>query len=357
MKQTWASRLLVGLLGLGLLLFFVAVIAISGRVALAQDNGSTSTLGAFLASATGEQAAGDSVSEASTSAATGLADDVAFRLHLVHSVRFPLTDQRCYFQFFVDAAGSSPLESASLALELVEDGRVVGLNQVEIADLSGQGLSRRIREFAFDGPCSLDGLRLISATGAFQPAGVKYTAPVDLLEADSVTTASFRPLGILIGADAPLSGLNGPTGGTRLTASASASESAVATESGTSIVASATGTAGADRTSVAAATSDLAGASPEASSGASLGASATPDSAMIVQRQPSLSQLERACVTTRSNLRAGPGTDYGFHHAQQGLENRYTQLAYICAAIGVTPNAIEYDRGYQDGPTLPRLIF
>ena len=218
-------------------------------------------------------------------------------------------------------------------------------------------LSRRIREFAFDGPCSLDGLRLISATGAFQPAGVNYTAPVDLLEADSVTTASFRPLGILIGADAPLSGLNGPTGGTRLTASASASESAVATESGTSIVASATGTAGADRTSVAAATSDLAGASPEASSGASLGASATPDSAMIVQRQPSLSQLERACVTTRSNLRAGPGTDYGFHHAQQGLENRYTQLAYICRAIGVTPNAIEYDRGYQDGPTLPRLLF
>ena len=334
MKQTWASRLLVGLLGLGLLLFFVAVMAISGRVALAQDNGFTSTLGAFLASATGEQAAGGSVSEASTSAATGLADDVAFRLHLVHSVRFPLTDQRCYFQFFVDAAGASPLESASLALELVEDGRVVGMNQVEIADLSGQGLSRRIREFAFDGPCSLDGLSLIS-----------------------VTTASFRPLGILIGADAPLSGLNGPTGGTRLTASASASESAVATESGTSIVASATGTAGADRTSVAAATSDLAGASPEASSGASLRASATPDSAMIVQRQPSLSQLERACVTTRSNLRAGPGTDYGFHHAQQGLENRYTQLAYICAAIGVTPNAIEYDRGYQDGPTLPRLIF
>ena len=43
----------------------------------------------------------------------------------------------------------------------------------------------------------------------------------------------------------------------------------------------------------------------------------------------------------------------GVHHAQQGLENRYTQLT----AIGVTPNAIEYDRGYQDGPTLPRLIF
>ena len=32
---------------------------------------------------------------------------------------------------------------------------------------------------------------------------------------------------------------------------------------------------------------------------------------MIVQRQPSLSQLERACVTTRSNLRARPGTEFG----------------------------------------------
>ena len=289
--------------------------AISGRVALAQDNGSTSTLGAFLANVTGEHATGGSVSEASASAASGLADNVGFRLRLVHSVRFPLTDQRCYFQFFVDAAGSSPLEGASLALELVEDGRVVGLNQVEIADLSGQGLSRRICEFAFDGPCSLDGLRLISATGAFQPAGVNYTAPVDLLESDSVTTASFRPLGILIGADAPLSGLSGPTGGIGLTASGSASESAATTDSGASTVASAMGTAGADRASVVAATSDLAGASQEASSGASsgasLGASGTSDSAMIVQRQPSLSQLERACVTTRSNLRAGPGTDYG----------------------------------------------
>ena len=47
----------------------------------------------------------------------------------------------------------------------------------------------------------------------------------------------------------------------------------------------------------------------------------------------------------------------GVHHAQQGLENRYTQLADICDAIGVIPNAIEYDRGFQDGPTLPRLIF
>ena len=47
----------------------------------------------------------------------------------------------------------------------------------------------------------------------------------------------------------------------------------------------------------------------------------------------------------------------GVHHAQQGLENRYTELAEICAAIGVTPNALEYGRGYQAGPTLPRLIF
>ncbi|MEC8037731.1 MAG: hypothetical protein VX152_05445, partial [Pseudomonadota bacterium] len=282
MKQTWASRLLVGLLGLGLLLFFVAVMAISGRVALAQDAGTTSTFGAFLASSTDEQAglAGAGAGAgARAGAALVLPDDLRFRLRLVHSVRFPLTEQRCYFQFFVDADGSSPLEGASLALELVEDGRVVGLNRVEIADLSGQGLSRRVREFAFDGPCSLDGLRQISATGAFQPAGVNYTAPVYLLEADSVTTAAFRPLGILIGADAPLSGLNGLTGGTGLTASGSASASAAATDSGASTVASATGTGGADRTGVVAATSDLAGAS----SGASSRTSATPaQSAMIV---------------------------------------------------------------------------
>ena len=253
---------------------------------------------------------------------SGPADDVGFQLRLVRSVRFPLTEQRCYFQFFVDAEYSSPLVGASLALELVEDGRVVGLNRVEIADLSGQGLSRRIREFAFEGPCSLDGLRLISATGAFQPAGVNYTAPVDPLEADSVTTASFRPLGILIGADAPLSGLNGLTGGTGLTTSGSASASAAPTDSGASTVASASGTGGADRTGVVAATSDLAGAS----SGASSGTSATPaQSAMIVQRQPSLSQLERARVTTRSNLRAGPGTDFGVRAVLEQGEVLYIQ--------------------------------
>ena len=250
MKQTWASRLLVGLLGLGLLLFFVAVMAISGRVALAQDAGTTSTFGAFLASSTDEQAglagAGAGVGAgagARAGAASVLPDDLRFRLRLVHSVRFPLTEQRCYFQFFVDADGSSPLEGASLALELVEDGRVVGLNRVEIADLSGQGLSRRVLEFAFDGPCSLDGLRLIGATGAFQPAGVNYTAPVDLLEADSVTTAAFRPLGILIGADAPLSGLNGRTAGTGQTASTGVSEPGTGTGTGTG-----TATGGADRT-------------------------------------------------------------------------------------------------------------
>ena len=292
MKQTWASRLLVGLLGLGLLLFFVAVMAISGRVALAQDAGTTSTFGAFLASSTDEQAG-----LARAGAASVLPDDLRFRLRLVHSVRFPLTEQRCYFQFFVDADGSSPLEGASLALELVEDGLVVGLNRVEIADLSGQGLSRRVREFAFDGPCSLDGLRLISATGAFQPAGVNYTAPVDLLEADSVTTAAFRPLGILIGADAPLSGLNGLTAGTGQIAPGSGA----ATDGGfsTGVSGTGTGTGGVDRTAMLAVTAEEAGDS------------APQDSAMIVQRQPSLSQLERACVTTRSNLRTGPGTDFG----------------------------------------------
>ncbi|MEC8274937.1 MAG: hypothetical protein VX005_03880, partial [Pseudomonadota bacterium] len=266
-------------MGLGLLLFFVVVMAISGRVALAQDTGASSTFGAFLTSTTGAQATSGSGSAASASAASASAessspsvpaDDVGFQLRLVHSVRFPLTEQRCYFQFFVDAEDSSPLVGASLALELVEDGRVVGLNRVEIADLSGQGLSRRIREFAFDGPCSLDGLRQISATGAFQPAGVNYTAPVYLLEADSVTTAAFRPLGILIGADAPLSGLNGRTAGTGQTASTGVSE--IGTGTGTA-------TGGADRTTVAAVTTEEARDS------------ATQDSAMIVQRQPSLSQL------------------------------------------------------------------
>ena len=47
---------LVGLLGLGLLLFFV-VMAISGQVALAQDAGTTSTLG-FLSSTDEQVAAG-----------------------------------------------------------------------------------------------------------------------------------------------------------------------------------------------------------------------------------------------------------------------------------------------------------
>ena len=113
MKQTWASRLLVGLLGLGLLLFFVAVMAISGQVALAQDAGTTSTFGAFLASSTDEQvglagAGAGAGAGARAGAASVLPDDLRFRLRLVHSVRFPLTEQRCYFQFFVDADGFSP---------------------------------------------------------------------------------------------------------------------------------------------------------------------------------------------------------------------------------------------------------
>ncbi len=47
----------------------------------------------------------------------------------------------------------------------------------------------------------------------------------------------------------------------------------------------------------------------------------------------------------------------GVHHAQQGWENRYRHLEEICAKIGVIRDAVEYDRGYQDGPTLPRLSF
>jgi hypothetical protein len=47
----------------------------------------------------------------------------------------------------------------------------------------------------------------------------------------------------------------------------------------------------------------------------------------------------------------------GVHHAQQGYENRLERLQGICAEIGITPNASEYNRGYQVGPTLPRLKF
>ena len=47
----------------------------------------------------------------------------------------------------------------------------------------------------------------------------------------------------------------------------------------------------------------------------------------------------------------------GVHHAQQGYENRLVRLQDICAEIGITPNASEYNRGYQTGPTLPRLQF
>ena len=110
-----------------------------------------------------------------------LPDDLRFRLRLAGiGVRFPLTEQRCYFQFFVDADGFSPLEGASLALELVEDGRVVGLNRVEIADLSGQGLSRRVRERHRKPSTGLAGrgrwlapVQISGATGAFQPAGTQ----------------------------------------------------------------------------------------------------------------------------------------------------------------------------------------
>ncbi|MAH88205.1 MAG: hypothetical protein CMF26_06335 [Kiloniella sp.] len=156
------------------------------------------------------------------------------------------------------------MDGALLELELVQDGRVISLTRVEVADLSGRALSRRIREFAFDGPCRLDGLRLIRATGAFRPAGVNYTVPVDLLETSSVTMAEFRPLPIVLGADKPL-------------------------PRATSI--------GSD-TSAASVTVDH-------QPSASINVTGT------VTRQPSFDQLERSCVATRSNLRTGPGTDHG----------------------------------------------
>jgi hypothetical protein len=336
LKQTWASRLLVGLLGLGLLLFFVAVIAISGRVALAQDAGATgisgeraraptvsdsgvttSTFGTFLAGSVGELA-----SLGSSPAPSELADERRFRLRLVHSVRFPLTEQRCYFQFFVDAAGSAPLEGAALALEMIEDGRVIGRHRVEVAGIGGQGLSRRIREFAFDGPCALDALRLTAATRAVRPAGVNYTAPVDLLESNSISTSSFRPLRVLVGADAPLSGAAdagfveatdrlAPAPATSLASTAS-NASPASPSSSNLTQASASGTG-----------SDL--GAETVSRTVESSATGVQRNALTVQRQLSLSQLERACVTTRSNLRAGPGTDFGVRTVLDQRELLYIQ--------------------------------
>lgn len=128
-----------------------------------------------------------------------LAKDVAFSLQVVHSVKFALTPSRCYFQFFVDAKGSNALSDVRFGIELARKGRIVGTTAALVSDLDGNVLSKRIREFAFDGPCDLDGIRIVSATGGFMALGAAFTQPVDLIEREAVTVADFEPLTIVLG--------------------------------------------------------------------------------------------------------------------------------------------------------------
>ena len=104
-----------------------------------------------------------------------LANEIAFSVRLVHSVKFPLTSERCYYQFFVDALGSSPLAEARFVFELSSKGQIVGQTTASVNNLDGQRISQRIREFAFDGPCRLDGVRIVEATGDYVPEGENYT--------------------------------------------------------------------------------------------------------------------------------------------------------------------------------------
>lgn len=135
-----------------------------------------------------------------------LAGNVEFSVKVIHSVKFPLTSERCYYQFFVDALGSSPLSEVRFDIELAREGRIIGLAQAAVSDLDGARLSKRIREFAFDGPCRLDGIRIIEATGGFRPAGSQFSLPVNLFERQAVLTENFEPLEIALGATARLPG-------------------------------------------------------------------------------------------------------------------------------------------------------
>ena len=109
-----------------------------------------------------------------TSAVQALSDTVEFSVKVSHSVKFPLTSERCYYQFFVDSLGSSPLSEANFEIELAHEGRIIGQIEASVTDLNGARLSKRIREFGFDGPCRLDGVRIIGATGKFQPVGSQF---------------------------------------------------------------------------------------------------------------------------------------------------------------------------------------
>ena len=135
-----------------------------------------------------------------------LANEIAFSVRLVHSVKFALTSERCYYQFFVDALGSSPLAEARFVIELSAKGQIVGQTTASVNNLDGQRISRRIREFAFDGPCRLDGVRVVEATGDYVPEGENYTVLVDLLERKAVTALDFEPLVVALGETAALPG-------------------------------------------------------------------------------------------------------------------------------------------------------
>lgn len=140
------------------------------------------------------------------SAVQTLNDTVSFSLKVVHSVKFPLTDARCYYQFFVDAQGSSPLSEVKFNIELAREGRIIGLTEASVSDLDGTRLSNRIREFAFDGPCQLDGIRITEAIGGFQPASSQFSLLVNLFERQAISIEAFEPLEIALGTDARLPG-------------------------------------------------------------------------------------------------------------------------------------------------------
>ena len=135
-----------------------------------------------------------------------LANEIAFSVRLVHSVKFPLTSERCYYQIFVDALGSSPLAEARFVFELSSKGQIVGQTTASVNNLDGQRISQRIREFAFDGPCRLDGVRIVEATGDYVPEGENYTVLVDLLERQAVIALDFEPLVVALGENATLPG-------------------------------------------------------------------------------------------------------------------------------------------------------
>lgn len=135
-----------------------------------------------------------------------LNDNPVFSLRLIHSVRFELTEERCYYQFFVDALGSSPLAEVRFLIELSKQGQIVGKTSASVQDLDGVKLSKRIREFAFDGLCSLDGVRVVEAMGDYAPAGANYVLPVNLFEREAVEALDFQPLKIALGPTASLPG-------------------------------------------------------------------------------------------------------------------------------------------------------